>query len=88
MPLFKLLWFEGENWNVRWAALKALGQISEKGDQQAITAMSARLEHEYKDVRSAAVGALGQIGEKGDQQAIAACRPRLAPRLLSRAIWA
>ena len=45
---------------------------SERGDERAITAVSARLEDRDKYVRHAAVEAMAQIAEKGDAHAITA----------------
>ena len=57
--------------------MKALPQIAEKGDEHAITAVSARLEDNGWHVRYAAVEALAQIANKGDERAITAVAARL-----------
>ena len=63
--------------NVRVAAVEVLGQIAEKGDQHAITAVSTCLEDQNLGVRQAAVDVLGKIAEKGDQHTITAVSTRL-----------
>ncbi len=45
----------------------AFRNLAEKGDQQAIVAVSARLEDGDQAVRCAAVTALSRLAEKGDQ---------------------
>ena len=53
-------------------ALRAIVQIAEKGNADAVTAVSARLGDAYEDVRRAALDALAQIAERGHAGAIAA----------------
>ena len=53
-------------------ALRAIAQIAEKGNADAITAVSARLGDAFEDVRRAALDALAQIAERGHAGAIAA----------------
>ena len=55
---------------VRAAAAGALAEIAEKGDQQVISLVAAKLADEDRDVRAAAAGALGENAEKGAPQAI------------------
>ena len=46
---------------MRFAAVQALAQLAAKGDQHAITAISAHLEDEDAFVRCAAVEALAEL---------------------------
>ena len=57
---------------VRLAALQALTEVAEKGDQLAISETSRRLKHKQMGVRWVALQALSNIVEKGDQLAITA----------------
>jgi len=62
---------------VRIAAVEAMAQVVEKGDQHAIDAVIGRMEHAAGYIRGAAVMALATVAEKGDQHAVAALIRRL-----------
>ena len=68
------------NHDEKLEALEAVAQIAEKGNERAITAVSARLEDRERDVRHAAVRTMAQIAEKGDAHAITAVSARLEDR--------
>ena len=61
---------EDRDENVRRAAVEALANVAEEGDQHAITAVSARLEDEDAVVRRAAVKSLASIALDGDQHSM------------------
>ncbi len=55
---------EDKNWGVRRAAISALGEIAEIGDNQAIAALSKALEDNSLDVYCSAIEVLEKIGDK------------------------
>ena len=55
---------EDKNWQVRRAAIDALNQIAEVGDQQVIAVLSKALEDEDLNVYCSALEALAKIGDK------------------------
>ena len=63
-------------WLVRESAVQAPPGLTEKGDQQVIAPMAARLDQADEEVREAAVKALSELAEMGDQQVIAALAAR------------
>lgn len=58
-------------------ALQALIQVTEKGDEFAISAVSARLEHPNGAVRRVALQALAEIASTGNQLAVSAASSSL-----------
>ena len=71
---------EDANMNVRRDAIRALAQIAEERNADAITAVSAHVGDAYEGVRRAAVDALAQIAEKGNAGAIIAVFAHLERR--------
>merc|ERR1712217_313738 len=59
---------------VRWAAVKAIPLLAEKGDQHTVKIVSACLAHEDCNVRSAALEALALVVMRGDHMALRAVR--------------
>jgi hypothetical protein len=57
---------------VRKAAIAAVAQLSEKGDQATITALIERIADPREEVVHAALQALAHVAEKGDHQTITA----------------
>ncbi len=55
---------EDKNWGVRRAAISALAEIAEIGDNQAIAALSKALEDNSLDVYCSAIEVLEKIGDK------------------------
>jgi hexokinase len=66
-----LMDIQNKDWNVRHAAIKALGKMGRQTDQETIEALITILEDEDWRARNAAAQALGQIG-RTDKQIIEA----------------
>jgi hypothetical protein len=60
------------DWAVRWAAVKALGEVAEKGDECTIKALTYHLRDCVGHVRMAALKALVHIAKAGDEICIGA----------------
>ena len=58
----------------------ALDKLAEKGNEAAIAAVTARLEHQDSNVRETAVKALPEVAEKSDEVAVAVVTARFEDR--------